>query len=129
MRWKKTRIPLAGRVPATALVEFHYGAMKMNESGGWKNDPRPIVLVFYDDKDKYIEGINTNYLSAQKLEELLQVVARYPIVGDSPADGKRLYKVVKAIEPEALVGYRRYKRDSIVSVWKYEVNLQEEFGG
>jgi len=121
----RTRWSLGERLPAGTLVEFPYGRKKMNEAGGWKNDPRPIVIVFFDDLVDYIEGLNTNYLSPQKLKECLEVVNQEQSIGDSPADGKRLYERMKSIEPDVLFAYRKFKRDSIASLWKFEVDLTD----
>jgi len=125
IKFKKTRTTLAGRVPAGQLVEFQYGARKpLGEAGGWKGDPRPILIVFYDDQKEFIEGINTNYLSPGKLQELLDVIDSFDSLGAGPEDGKRLYARVKSIEPDILeMSYRKYKRDKIKSMWKLEVDL------
>jgi hypothetical protein len=126
IKYRRKRLRLAGRIPAGTLIEFQYGAKKLDEAGGWKGDPRPILLVFYDDQDEYIEGINTNYLSASFLREFLDVVKKAPGIGKSPTGGKRLYKLMKSIEPDLLKAYRKYKRGVILTVWKLDIDLTEE---
>ena len=125
IKYKRTRLRLAGRIPAGTLIEFQYGTKKPDETGGWKGDPRPILLVFYDDQDDYIEGINTNYLNAGFLREFIDVVKKAPGIGKSPDGGKRLYRLMKSIEPELLTAYRKYKRNVILTVWKLEVDLTD----
>jgi len=124
IKFKKSRVRLSSRVPAGTLIEFQYGVQKeVNESGGWKNDPRPILLVFYDDQSEYIEGVNTNYLEDKFLRDFMEVLENAPGIGKSTDSGKRLYKLMKSVDPDLLKAYRKYKRKSILAVWKMEVDL------
>ena len=125
-KFAKKRIRLATRVPAGTLVEFQYGTRKLNESGGWKNDPRPVLLVFYDDQENYIEGINTNYLNSTILRELLNAVRQAKGIENTLEGGKRLYELVKSVGPDTLIGYRKYNRHKITAAWKMEVDLVNE---
>jgi hypothetical protein len=127
IKYKRSQLRLGNRIPAGTLIEFQYGVKKkLDESGGWKGDPRPILLVFYDDQDEYIEGINTNYLNAGFLREFIDVLHKAPGVGKSPNDGKLLYKLMKSVEPDLLKAYRKYKRNVILTAWKLEVDLSIE---
>ncbi len=97
------------------LLEFVYGAHQMQgQVGGWKNDPRPVILVFSDDKFKYIEGINTNYLSDYYLKKLREIMLRFPGV-----DGENLYSIFKKTAKPAIAGYRKYIRASLKDVYIY----------
>lgn len=117
----------AKRIGPGLLIEFQYGAKKnIGESGGWKGDPKPILLVLYDDHKEYIEGINTNYLNQKFLNELMKVLAMMPGVSQDYNNGKQLYKMLKEISPDILKGYRKYKRNVIRRIWKLEVNLTNE---
>lgn len=122
----KKRLRVAHRVPAGILLEFHYGVPKpITEVGGWHNDPRPLLIVFYDDHNDIIEGINTNYLTDDQLRKVLDAIKLLPInLGESTLDGQLLYKHLKSLTPEALTGYRKYKRKKIISMWEVQLNFQ-----
>jgi len=107
---KKTK--LVNEVETGEILEFIYGIrQKPGQVGGWKNDPRPTLLVFYDDKRKYIEGLNTNYLSRYYIIKLKYIMAKFP---GMRKDGKLFYKVIKVTAPYALKkGYRKYMRKSL----------------
>ena len=124
LQFERTRVALAARVPAGTLVEFQYGAKKdFGKVGGWHGDPRPILLVLYDDQRKYIEGLNTNYLPETLLKELLQVVRQVPDIGAQIEGGTRLYNMIKSVKPDVLVAYRKYFRKKLLTLWKMEVDL------
>lgn len=110
---------LIERLPTGEILEFAYGKKQViGEVGGWKNDPKPVLLVFYDDNFKYIEGLNTNYLSDHYLMKLRQIIVRFPGVIDKA--GKQLYKIVKRTAPYALAkGYRKYIRSSLHASFTY----------
>lgn len=97
------------------IVKFSYGKrQKMGEVGGWKHDPVPRLLVFYDDGNKYIEGINTNYLPTKYLVVLMKLTVAFPGI-----DGVGLYNIVKKSASEAVKkGYRKYYRTSMHNVKK-----------
>lgn len=92
------------------IVHFTYGQrQEAGETGGWKNDPRPRLLVYYDDGNKYIEGVNTNYLPTAYLVRLMKLLVSFPGIG-----GRELYSIVKRTAPEAhKKGYRKYFRTSM----------------
>ena len=102
-------------------MEFRYGSRKSEgEKGGYHVDPTPLIFVFYDDLNHYVEGVNTNYLPTNYLMKLIAIVNRFPglrtLVG-----GKLLYKVVKRTAPQALeLGYRKYIRNVIREVVYHE---------
>lgn len=101
------------------LLEFKYGGgsrpQKQGEVGRWKNDPKPVLLVFYDDGHKYIEGINTNYLSGWYLKKLRVIMKRFPGL-----DGEDLYKIFKRTALFAIKkGYRKYIRTSLLNTYVY----------
>ena len=98
------------------LLEFTYGKkQKKGEVGGWKNDPRPVIFLFHDDKIKYIEGINTNYLSEYYLKKVRQIMMRFPGL-----EGEQLYIIFKRTAKYALKkGYRKYMRDSFRNIFLY----------
>lgn len=106
------------------LVEFKYGKQqKQGQVGGWKNDPIPVLLVFHDDKIKYVEGINTNYLSENYLRGVRSIMLRFPGV-----DGEQLYNIFKRSAKYAIAkGYRKYIRTSFrdVYLYVYENDLQK----
>jgi len=119
------------------LLEFSYGTKQnIGEVGGWKNDPRPRLLVFYDDKKKYVEGLNTNYLSDYYLRKLAIIISRYPGLvsgegGDSmtSANARRFYAIIKQTAPFAIEkGYRKYLRRSILRpvVFMYEEEIANQ---
>lgn len=82
-------------------LEFSYGR--------WKNDPKPDLLVFYDDGSKYIEGINVNYLSYSYIKKLNDIIDRYPGI-----DGMQLYEIVLRTAYQAVQnGYRKYLRSHV----------------
>lgn len=117
----KVAYRLADKLPTGEILEFVYGKKQVyGEVGGWKNDPKPVLLVFYDDNFEYIEGLNTNYLSDYYLMKLRQIIVRFPGVIDRA--GKQLYKIVKRTAPYALgKGYRKYIRSSLRSAFIYHV--------
>ena len=120
---KKIPIKTSSRLYAGTYVEFQYGVKKLDEAGGWKGDPRPILLVFYDDFKKYIEGINTNYLSPNQFQSLFKLtksVIKENENVDPIYDGERLYQLIKNSNPSLLSGYRRYLRNNILSFWKID---------
>ena len=98
------------------LMEFKYGRkQKPGQVGGWKNDPRPVILIFHDDRKSYIEGINTNYLSEYYLKKIKQIMKRFPGV-----DGEKLYNIVKRTAKFAITkGYRKYIRTSFRDMYLY----------
>jgi len=106
---------------AGTLLEFNYGRkQKVGEVGGWKNDPRPSLLVFLDDGDNYIEGINLNYLSEYYVRKLKIVLRKFPGI-----DGDDLYKILKRTASHALKkGYRKYVRSSMKKTSKLEYGEQ-----
>lgn len=110
---------LAEKFPTGTILEFQYGKKQVyGEVGGWKNDPKPVLLIFYDDNFNYIEGLNTNYLSDHYLLKLRQIIVRFPGVIDKA--GKQLYKIVKRTAPFALAkGYRKYIRTSLRNAFTY----------
>lgn len=104
------------KLKAGCVLEFKYGK-KQNpgQVGGWKNDPRPVLLVFHDDRAKYIEGINTNYLSEWYLKKLRSIMTRFPGV-----DGEALYNIFKRTAKRAIkLGYRKYIRSSFKDTYRY----------
>lgn len=98
------------------LLEFTYGKkQKEGQVGGWKTDPRPVILVFHDDKIKYIEGVNTNYLSEYYVKKVRQIMRRFPGV-----EGDQLYAIFKRTAKYALTkGYRKYLRSSFKNMYIY----------
>lgn len=119
------------------ILEFSYGKkQKPGEVGGWKTDPKPRLLVFFDDKETYIEGINTNYLSDYYLRKLSMIINKYPgLVSGEGGDAmdsthaRRFYKIIKLTAPFAIKkGYRKYLRDSIIQpvVFMYDDEIANE---
>jgi len=98
------------------LLEFRYGRkQEEGQVGGWKNDPRPVIILFHDDKIKYVEGVNTNYLSEYYLKKVRQIMNRFPGI-----EGEQLYVIFKRTARYALKkGYRKYMRDSLRNVFIY----------
>jgi hypothetical protein len=98
------------------MFEFIYGNKQMpGQVGGWKNDPRPVVLVFMDDGQYYIEGINTNYLSDHYMKKIRQIMSRFPGVNQD-----NLLNITKRVAPYAIKkGYRKYIRSSLRDVYIY----------
>ena len=98
------------------LFEFKYGYKQVYpQVGGWKNDPRPVILLFYDDEIKYIEGVNTNYLSEWYIKKIRQIMTRFPGV-----DGVKLYDIFKRTAKFAITkGYRKYIRSSFRDIYLY----------
>lgn len=122
-RYSRSRLTKARRVPSGTLLEFQYGAKKpVNEAGGWHGDPRPVLLVFFDDKSEFIEGINVNYLANAEYMRLLAAIDKMELPEDSMQAGKMLYEFVKSIAPGALNGYRKYKRNKIRSMFRVNVD-------
>jgi len=108
------------------LVEFGYGDHQyQGQVGGWKNDPTPVVLNFFDDGKMYIEGINTNYLSDRYLAYLMTMMRRFPGMGSVD-----LYSVFKRTAPMLIkLGYRKYIRSSMrdVYIYVYEDEFLREY--
>jgi len=104
-------------VKTGTLLGFVYGKkQKIGQTGGWKNDRSPIILVFYDDGNDYIEGINTNYLSKWYIKRLNQLLRIFPGV-----NGIELYRIFKRTAPFAISkGYRKYIRSSLNNKYTYE---------
>ncbi len=95
------------------LLEFSYGKkQKPGQVGGYKNDPRPLLLVFYDDGEKYIEGLNTHYISKLYIKKLNSILNKYPGISKSN-NVILLYQIVKKTAlPAVKKGYRKYLRDN-----------------
>lgn len=110
-------------LPTGTLVQFTYGRkQEVGEVGGWKNDPRPKLVVFYDDGQKYIEGININYLPNTYLSVLMKLLVTFPGI-----TGEQLYKVVKLSAPNSILkGYRKYIRSSFRNVTKFDMTKKPE---
>ena len=109
----KEGIKMLKPVETGIVLEFKYGFKKQmpGETGSYKNDPRPTLLVFYDDGHKYVEGININYLSRYYLIKVRQIVRKFPGI---TKDGRIFYKVIKMTASYAVKkGYRKYLRQSI----------------
>ena len=104
------------KIKTGSLIEFKYGRkQKPGQVGGWKNDPRPVIFLFHDHKIKYVEGINTNYLSEYYLKKVRQIMNRFPGV-----EGYILYNVFKRTAKHAVKkGYRKYMRDSLKDIYLY----------
>ncbi len=104
------------KIKTGSLCEFKYGRKQVpGQVGGWKNDPRPVLFIFHDHKRKYIEGVNTNYLSEYYLKKVRAIMNRFPGV-----EGFILYNVFKRTARFALKkGYRKYMRDSWRDVYLY----------
>jgi hypothetical protein len=98
------------------LIEFRYGLkQKPGQIGGWKNDPKPALLVFYDDGHNYIEGVNTHYLSEYYLKKVIILPKIFPGI-----EGTEIYDVIKRTAPKVLAkGYRKYIRTSLKSIFRY----------
>lgn len=105
------------------ILEFSYGKkQKPGQVGGWKNDPKPRLLIFHDDGDKYIEGLNTNYLSDYYLRKLRMILRKFPGI-----DGEELYSIIKRTAHFAIKkGYRKYLRSSVRNeyLFVYEDELE-----
>lgn len=122
----RQKVKMITEVATGEILEFNYGSrQKQGEVGGWKNDPKPVLLVFYDDGEGYVEGINTNYLSDHYLRKLKQILRKFPGITQQPKEkkmGEKLYNVVKATAPYAVKkGYRKYIRQSIRNSYLYVV--------
>jgi hypothetical protein len=104
------------RIMAGQILEFRYGKKQVQgQVGGWKHDPIPVILVFHDDKKKYVEGINTNYLSGYYLKKLRAIMNRFPGV-----DGGVLYTIFWRTARRAIHhGYRKYIRRSLTNTYLY----------
>jgi hypothetical protein len=125
--FKKQELKLVKEVKTGSIIEFVYGSkQKVGQVGGYKNDRRPVLLVFYDDGKKYIEGLNTNYLSRYYLFKLNQIRKRFPGILVDKANnktGEMFYKIVKRTAPYAVgKGYRKYMRKSLKSTFLYVLN-------
>jgi len=112
------------------VLEFNYGnRQKKGQVGGWKNDPRPSLLIFHDDGSKYLEGVNLNYLSYYYVKKLQALLKRFPGI-----TGEELYLVVSKSASYALKkGYRKYLRPSVKSPHKLVMgesieHLRDELG-
>ena len=103
-------VSLAHALDMGIILEFNYGRkQKQGQVGGWKNDPRPKILLLYDDGSEYLEGLNTNYLSDYYLVKLKKLQIRFPGL-----DGEEFYDVLKRSALYALKkGYRKYMRKSV----------------
>lgn len=101
-----------------SLLSFVYGKkQRPGQVGGWKNDRKPLLLVFYDDGEKYIEGINTNYLSKWYIKRLKTLLRIFPGI-----DGRQFYHIVQKTAWYALgKGYRKYIRSSLKSASVKEI--------
>lgn len=108
------------------LAEFGYGDHQMQgQIGGWKNDPRPIILTFSDDGRMYVEGINTNYLPDVYMKRLLLLMRRFPGLGSVD-----LYDIFKRTAHQAIKsGYRKYIRRSMrdIYIYVYEDEFLREY--
>ena len=106
-----------------SILSFVYGKkQRPGQVGGWKNDKSPLLLVFYDDGVRYIEGINTNYLSKWYIKRLRTLIRTFPGV-----DGEEFYNIVKKTAWYAVgKGYRKYMR---ASLRKPSVREKREFYG
>lgn len=104
------------KVATGSIIEFKYGYKQVApQVGGWKNDPRPVLFLFWDDKIKFIEGVNTNYLSEYYLKKVRTIQDRFPGI-----DGELMYNIFKRTAKYALaVGYRKYYRASFRDVYLY----------
>lgn len=105
------------------LLEFSYGRkQKPGEVGGYKNDPRPLLLVFHDDGIKYIEGLNTHYISLLYIRKLNSILNKYPGIKEN-TNGKLFYEIVKKTAyPAVKKGYRKYLRDNARRTFIYVQN-------
>lgn len=114
----RRRVTSLNSVDTGNLLEFKYGTkQKPGQVGGWKNDPTPLILMLYDDTVRYMEGINTNYLSDSYLKILLRGVDAFPGL----KSGRRLYSVIKKTAPRAVaVAYRKYIRSSVQNIWLHD---------
>ena len=112
----KQKLSLIGEVKTGQIIDFVYGIKQVpGQVGGWKNDNRPTLLVFHDDKKKYIEGINVNYLSRYYLYKLRKITSRFPGIR---IDGRIFYYVIKRTAKYAVKkGYRKYMRSSLRSTY------------
>jgi len=116
----KESISLTKPIETGNIIEFIYGTkQKPGQTGGWKNDPKPALLVFYDDGVGYIEGINTNYLSDYYIRKVRMIRDIFPGIS-----GEELYNVIKRSASYALKkGYRKYLRPSLKNtmIWKLKI--------
>ena len=98
------------------LLEFVYGhKQKPGQVGGWKNDRKPVLLVFHDDGHNYIEGLNTNYLSNYYIAKLKYILKIFPGI-----DGEQMYNIIKKTAAYAIKkGYRKYIRESLRDRYVY----------
>lgn len=114
---KKIGIKLGNNsITAGYLLEFTYGfKQKEGEVGGWKNDPQPLIIVFNDDQVRYVEGVNTNYLSEYYLKKVRNIMVRFPGI-----NGEQLYNIFKRTARYAIKkGYRKYIRTSLNNIFVY----------
>lgn len=123
--FEKSRSPMQERKFVGDFIEFQYGDRHpYGVRGGWKNDPRPILLVFYDELLTYIEGINTNYITDVELKQLLEVLSDMDLNLRRGKMSKTIvdqfYQRVKNRNPKILRGYRKYMRDNITAIWELE---------
>lgn len=119
----REEVNLSSEVKTGTILEFTYGRkQKPGQVGGWKNDPKPKLLVFYDDRLKYIEGVNTNYLSDWYLSRLNKILLKFPGI-----NGEELYNIVKTSAKGVVEkGYRKYIRPSLKRPMKHIYKVEEE---
>lgn len=124
LKFEPKRVNLGEVIDAGKLIRFSYGQRSEDKPGGWKNDPRPIIVVLYDDKEKYIEGININYFTTQEIGQFFALLSKYgkPIINEE--SGQQLYKFIKDQAPDLLKkAYRKFKRESIVMAFEYQADI------
>lgn len=126
----KQKIKMINEIATGEILEFNYGyKQKPGEVGGWKNDPKPVLLVFYDDGSEYIEGLNTNYLSDYYLRKLKRIIAKFPGITIQPKEkkmGMKLYDVVSKTAAYAVKkGYRKYLRKNLRNTYLYVIPDKE----
>jgi hypothetical protein len=109
---KRHRLPLSranpmGRIKTGDIIKFHYDGRKpIGVPRGWHHDPRPTLLVFYDDGRKYWEGVNLNYVAASNIKRIVKRLKKIK-------SGRQLYSLMKSEEPLAVkFGYRKYFRSA-----------------
>jgi hypothetical protein len=124
LKFDPERISLGESIDAGTLIRFTYGQKSVDRPGGWKNDPRPIIIVLYDDQKKYIEGINVNYLNTAEIGQLFSLLSRYSKPLQSDAAGQDLYKYLNGQAPEIVKkSYRKFKREAIAMAFEYKADI------